>query len=253
MRAISRQSGNVLFLILIAVALFAALSYVVTQSTRSGGGGADKEKMQMAFDHVLNHITSLRTAWARMTIAGVAFNAVNARYPLPAGGAGHDSYATDNTLCPAAGTNDRCKLYHPSGGGIAFLDFAQLYPELTGSIPASANPWVTSNVGLVSWNTRAGGTFEEDVTYSVHVTRPFCDYINKRLGVKTVDQEAGTGGLGTPSALWHMGVLNGNAPVIASDGAIRWAVHFMQTIYQARIWVAGCSQGRLTSLLRLFI
>ena len=64
------SSGNVLFLILIAVALFAALSYAVTSSTRSGGGDAERERIQLDAASALNHLTAISTAALRRSIDG---------------------------------------------------------------------------------------------------------------------------------------------------------------------------------------
>ena len=54
------EKGNVLFLILIAVALFAALSYAVTQSSRSGGGDANNETSLINSAQVTQYPASVR-------------------------------------------------------------------------------------------------------------------------------------------------------------------------------------------------
>jgi len=51
------ERGNVLFLILIAVALFAALSYAVTSTGRTNDGGLQKEKQKLS-EAELNRFTA---------------------------------------------------------------------------------------------------------------------------------------------------------------------------------------------------
>jgi hypothetical protein len=64
-----QERGNVLFLILIAVALFAALSYAVTQSSRSGGD-ASRETNILNAAQLTQYPTSVRTAILRLVIDG---------------------------------------------------------------------------------------------------------------------------------------------------------------------------------------
>ena len=70
--SISRQNGNVLFLILIAVALFAALSYAVTSSSRTNEGTATQEVDKLQISQVLQDCTALRSATERFLFRGVA-------------------------------------------------------------------------------------------------------------------------------------------------------------------------------------
>ena len=63
------ERGNVLFLILIAVALFAALSYAVTQSSRSGGGDAGSETSLVDSAQVTQYPAAVRTAIIRQIVS----------------------------------------------------------------------------------------------------------------------------------------------------------------------------------------
>ena len=105
------QQGNVLFLILIAVALFAALSYAVTSSGRSGGSDIAKERgalsaaqaiqygglLQNTIDRlrVVNGCSDAQISFENATIAGYT----NAGAPL----------------------DKRCHVFDPAGGGLTSL------------------------------------------------------------------------------------------------------------------------------------
>ena len=63
-----RESGNALFLILIAVALFAALSYAITNSGR-GGGNITKEKADIIAAQMVSVIGSIQSRISRLELA----------------------------------------------------------------------------------------------------------------------------------------------------------------------------------------
>jgi len=105
------RSGNVLFLILIAVALFAALSYAVTQASRGGGKNIADEQASLETSKQQSIQANIDGAlWRLKLINGCRDNEIS--YETPSG---------DNAN-PDAPEDNSCHVYHPDGGGVPYID-----------------------------------------------------------------------------------------------------------------------------------
>lgn len=105
-----RESGNVLFWILIATALFGALSYAVADMMRGGGGDSEQEMRRTYATEILQFTDALRKSVHSMRIDGVDVSAISFENTILTG-----SYV--NASC-AAGA--RCRLFESTGGGLAY-------------------------------------------------------------------------------------------------------------------------------------
>lgn len=176
-----REGGNVLFLILIAVALFAALSYVVTQSTRSGGGSTEREKNILSSAQMTQYPTALRTAIIRMVLAGTAIE--NVLFDIP-GSVGFNA-ASVSTL-----------VFHPQGGGANYQD-----------APADLSSTGTT---MLSWTYNAefdipgigisGSGGNDVVAFLPGVSSGVCKQVNEELGIDISGCASGDLTSGVPTA-----------------------------------------------------
>lgn len=175
----NKNAGNVLFLILIAVALFAALSYAVTQSSRSSGDGVTKDKARLVASEIIQYATRVEQAVSRMRVIGrctdtqINFNnAVVLTY--------------NNTTAPSDG---RCDVFGMNGGTLIF----QGPPK---NATTNGNNWVfngantVSNVGTGAQNASSAVCPGSDATACSelvmilqNIDKTVCLEINKKLGI----------------------------------------------------------------------
>ena len=159
----SGESGNVLFLILIAVALFAALSYAVTQSTRSGGGSTEREQALLGSSAMTQYPTALRTSVIRMILSGVGAEQILFNAPS-------NSFGGE--------TNTDALVFHPQGGG-AVYQLGQsdvLDVGATGVWHFNAQ-WEVPNIGL------DGAAGADVIAFLPDVSNAVCVRVNEELGV----------------------------------------------------------------------
>ncbi len=160
----NKESGNVLFLILIAVALFAALSYAVTQSTRSGSGSTDREQSLIGSAVLTQYPTALRTSIVRMVLGGTAANQLLFEAPSAFGS------ISSNRL-----------VFHPDGGGASFQDGP--VDVMAGTAPGTWAHNMQLNVRNIGRDT--GANSNDLIAFLPGVSESACLRINQQMGIGT--------------------------------------------------------------------
>lgn len=167
-----KQRGNALFLILIAIALFAALSYAITQSGRGSGGGISREQNIIIAARIMEVSNTLRAATTRLRISGVKTA---------------DIKFNSGTWTEACTETDGTCLFTPEGGGATFpvvgrdipteaYDPAHLGDALNVYVPEPGDNGTCAIQG-------AGGPGPDGALTLMGLRREVCEAINKGLGI----------------------------------------------------------------------
>lgn len=212
------QRGNALFLILIAVALFAALSYAITQSGR-GSGSVAKETDAIAAAQVVQIGADLRAAAQRMVLTGTSVTALQA-------------HAVGDFSNPCTVTDGTC-LFTPDGGGLT-------WPAIP--VGALADPNLIYIAMLVPGDGGNGadliGTPALDGVFAVlGLSEGVCTAINKGLGVSGIPVVDSHWADALPSIVLIQGQPNppavcGEVSILALPGAPSPVYGFYQVILE---------------------
>lgn len=171
------ERGNVLFLILIAVALFAALSYAVTSSSRSGGGDANEESALVRSAQITQYPSSVRTTMIRMMVS----NSVD---PTDMIFAGPDTFTTGTADCDDATTEIPNCVFHPNGGGATKTNVpADMMAGTTAGQWYFTADYEILDIGTSGAATAASPDGNDIIAFLPGITSGLCAKINEELGI----------------------------------------------------------------------
>jgi len=173
------EKGNILFLILLAVILFAALSYAVTQSLQGGGSNASSESNLVKSAAVTAYPVGVRAAILRMIVGGTDVTTLN--FDPPSVFSDSDYSTADAAL----------GVFHPSGGGAVF----SYIPSDTLATPSSTDRWYFNydfEVPGVGTSTTGSANGNDLIAFAPGLKQAVCEKINTELGLSSVPTLAST-------------------------------------------------------------
>ena len=175
------QKGSALFMILIGVVLFAALSYSVAQMMRGGNPMIiTEEKARLYGGEILNYARAMRQSTQNTRISGGCSTTGISFENAQLVGYEHSPVVTD-----------ACKIFHEDGGAINYLPPGKEWLDMNLSpAPALRGQWMfpanicVPTIGSAVANCESGSTDDEALmAWLPYVRKEVCSQLNTLLAI----------------------------------------------------------------------
>jgi hypothetical protein len=170
---LSPQNGSAFFIILIAIATFAMLSYAVLQGGRSSAGSLSTEQARSAAQEIISYAEAVQKSVQTLRLRGCTQQQISVeRSGLP---------STANALSPANGS---CDVFGSAGGKLIYNNPTTEWLDPAQSSAALYNQWFFTTgsclVNIGSGNTPACPAAEAEIVLILPwVKQSICTAINK--------------------------------------------------------------------------
>lgn len=161
------QSGNALIYVLIAIALFAALSFVMGRQTDSSESGvvAD-EQIKLYAVQLIDYTAQVKSVVEQMSFSGTFPEDLT--FFLP-GDANYESEATHLNIY---------KIFHPAGGGLNLANLPEGVRAGNGTEVDPAPGWYMGRFNDINGTPTAA---HDIVLVAYKIARPVCAAINEKI------------------------------------------------------------------------
>jgi hypothetical protein len=173
------EQGSILFIILVAIVLFAALSFTVSNMLRGGERSPERERAQMSAYDILNQAKTMKDAVQYMRISNDCADTDISFETFSLTGYEHT---------PSA--DEKCRLFHPRGGGLSYLKVPEDWLDQTETGGVHYGQWFFSGENAVlgvgtsipETGTCTTGTSCIDlIAFVPYLDRDVCQAINQLL------------------------------------------------------------------------
>lgn len=197
---LSYESGNVIFIILIAIALLAALTFTVSKGNQGGHQTVIKDQAKLFASEISEYSQNIANAVAQLRLRGCSENQISFENNTVAG--------YENVP-----TNTSCQVFHADGGSVNWQDIQAAVQDSSNS-----SEWMFTGDTRIKdiGTTKTNALSSELMVILMGLTDSVCEQLNVILNVQATsipaDDEFG--------ATKFTGSYDYNAALLIGDGAV---------------------------------